>query len=413
MNPKLAVVAFPGNNCEIETLRAAQRAGFDTEILRWNTDTELSSYDAFVFPGGFSFEDRGRSGVVCSREFIFDSLRKEAQKGKVILGICNGAQMIVESGLIPVGNDPLPFALAHNIRRNSDGKVLGSGFFNTWVHITPERKDTAFTHKISKKALHIPIAHGEGRFTSVKKEAAQTLKTGEHVAFRYCDEKGNTSSDHPINPNGSMHATAGIVNTEGTICAMMPHPERFFDSCDGDSVFTSMHAWIMEKKGPKTVVIGDLSQHASGQVPEYTPPAQSIRIEKKDIITDNEAYTLSRTANTICRNNIPLKKSILYEVRGDISKEVLLKTGLFLNPNKEMLMEPSSENTFKIGVINRDDDESRHLSDKISAELGTDIFIKITKVWHFAGWKSTDIQKLLNNNLLANPNSAETMKIEL
>ena len=409
MKLKLAVIAFPGNNCEIETLRAGARGGFETTLVRWNEDADLSVYDAFVLPGGFSFEDRGRSGVVSSREKIFDRLRKAAQKGKVVLGICNGAQMLIESGLIPVGKEAIPFALAQNIRRDDEGRVVGDGFFNTWVHIAPERRDTAFTCTITKSALAIPIAHGEGRFTSVNKGALGVLENGKQVAFRYCDETGNVSPNYPTTPNGALFATAGIVNKEGTVCAMMPHPERFFDACDGGGVFASMYAWVKEGRSPEKVNIGDLTQQDSLAKPKYTPSRGALLLEKKDIITDNEAFTISRTANQICGNDVKLEKTVLFEVMGNVSQEALLETGLLLNPNKEALV--SSSWGPRYGIRPREDDTASHLSERLSSVLKIDIKVNILKIWDFSGWEKQDIETIIDNNLLANPHSAEVFEI--
>jgi phosphoribosylformylglycinamidine synthase len=139
MTPKIAVITFPGNNCETESLRAATRNGFDAQLVLWNEVEKIGNFDAYFLIGGFSFEDRGRSGAIAAREEIFDAIRKEAKKGKVILGVCNGAQMIVESGLISVGENPVPFAIAENVRRDTEGKVLGTGYYNVWVNIKPVR----------------------------------------------------------------------------------------------------------------------------------------------------------------------------------------------------------------------------------------------------------------------------------
>lgn len=410
MKIKLAVIAFPGNNCEIETLRAGTNAGFDTKLVRWNEGEGLDVFDAFVLPGGFSFEDRGRSGVVSSRERIFDVLREAARKGKVILGICNGAQMIVESGLIPVANDPLPFALAHNVRRDDKGKVMGEGFYNHWVHIAPERKDTAFTCLVNEQVLSVPIAHGEGRFTAVKDEAQKALENGTHVAFRYCDDHGDVSSDYPITPNGALFATAGIVNKEGTICAIMPHPERFFDVCDGSMIFKSMYSWIKDGRCPQRVIIGDLGIGEKAKKKIYPFVAGGILIEKQDIITDNEAFTISRTANNICKNTQSLKKSVLYQVVGAVTREQLLRTGLLCNPNKELLID-EAPHAVRFGVVNQEDDTASLLSAKLSTALKTDLHVHIIKAWSFEGWEQQDIEKVLDNNLLANPNSAKIFQL--
>ncbi len=420
MTPKLAVVAFPGNNCESESMRAAKRNGFEVDLILWNEIEKIGQHDAYFLPGGFSFEDRGRSGLISSREPIFNILRKEAKKGKVILGVCNGAQMIVESGLIPVGENPVPFALAENIRRDKSGKVLGTGFYNSWKTIKPERTDTAFTNNISG-LIKIPMAHGEGRFTSIDTKALEVLKSGKNVAFRYCDESGKIDENFPVTPNGAKFAVAMIVNDEGTIGAIMPHPERFYDSCDGDQIFLSMRKWIEEKRSPDNVKIGDFSK---AELPKTEPGFKisqnpgSVFIEKKLIITDNEAFTLSQAISNITGEKIKLDRSILYEIalchseQSEESLRQILDSGLILNPNKEMLLEPGfkiSQNpgSQKYAVLPLEDDEAKALGEKLSKLLNQTVEVKIYKCWDFGNTKKETIEKVLQNRLLANPNSAE------
>ncbi len=408
--PTLAVIAFPGNNCEIETQRAAARNGFEAEIVRWNEPEKIGNFDAYILPGGFSFEDRGRSGAISAREEIFDKIRKEAQKGKIILGICNGAQMIVESGLIPVGDNPLPFALAHNIRRDETGHVLGTGFYNTWVHLVPERKDTAFTNSV-EKVLHVPIAHGEGRFTSRDEVAIENLENGKNVILRYCDEDGKISDKFPTTPNGALAAVAGIVNEEGTVAAMMPHPERFFDSFDGDQIFQSMRQWIEGEKSPSSVKIGDFSAADMPEIKTFEPVEKGILIEKKLIITDNEAFSVSTAASKVCGGKVQLQKSILFEISGtNVDKQKIVDSGLILNPNKEMEVENSLVDN-KFLVLDFQNDEADHLAGKLSEMFGGDFQVRIFKVWNFGAVAEESIQKVLKNRLLANPNSSEILKM--
>jgi len=441
MTPLLAVVAFPGNNCEIESLRAAKRNGFEGEIILWNEPAKIGKFDAYFLPGGFSFEDRGRSGMVSAREPIFDALRKEASKGKIILGVCNGAQMVVESGMIPVGENPVPFALAENVRRDKIGHVLGTGYYNAWRRITPERKDTAFTNAVSGM-LRVPVAHGEGRFTSVDKKALDVLKSGKNVAFRYCDENGEIDSAYPVTPNGAAFAVAMIVNDEGTVGAIMPHPERFYDSCDGDQVFQSMRKWIEEKKSPKEVKIGDFSKSKLPKIQPFRRDAAGLRlsIEKKLIITDNEAFTLSQAASNIAGEALKLGRSTLYEISCDAKqKEKIIESGLILNPNKEVLIPchscPASEcgvnsgrnpgaklsvvkldprlrgdderGNKKFAILPFEDDQATALSEKLTKLLGKKVEVKIYKCWDFGNASKNATQKVLQNRLLANPNSAE------
>ncbi len=404
--PKLAVIAFPGNNCEIETQRAAMRNGFESTIIRWNQPELVKDFDAYILPGGFSFEDRGRSGAISAREDIFDALKKETKKGKIILGICNGAQMVVESGLIPVKNAPLPFALAHNIRHDKNGHVLGTGFYNSWVNLIPKRRDTAFTNSI-EGVLRVPIAHGEGRFTSVNEDALKALENGKHVAFRYSDSEGNTSSQFPINPNGSVFATAGMVNKEGTVCAMMPHPERFFDGFDGDQIFISMRKWIESKRSPQSVQIGDFASLSVTHIEEFRYDEEALYIEKKLIITDNEAYSISTTASRVCKENVNLHKSVMFEIVGDVDFGGLINSGLILNPNKEMLVRDEKKTIKKLGILDFHNDEADHLADRLSGMFNGKFGVKIIKVWDFGNTSQKNVNKVLQNRLLANPNSAD------
>ena len=407
---KLAVIAFPGNNCEIETRRAAQRSGFEAEIIRWNEIEKIGQFDAYILPGGFSFEDRGKSGVIASREPIFDALRKEAKKGKVILGICNGAQMVVESGLIPVGENALPFALAHNMRRDQTGHVLGTGFYNEWCHLTVERADTAFTNKVVK-TLHIPFAHGEGRFTTVDPIAETALKEGSHVAFRYTDSEGKSDEHFPITPNGAMAATAAIVNKEGTIMAIMPHPERFFENFDGSLIFDSMKAWIEAQKSPKEVAIGDFTKLESPEILELSKNPENIYLEKKLIITDNENFSIKSAISGMMGVAIELEKTILFEVIGDaITEEECINSGLFFNANKEFLVNTEDKADSKFFIKSLQDDTASHLAEHLSKVLGKTIKINIYKAWDFKKTNKALVTEVLQNRILCNPNAEQLFK---
>lgn len=409
--PTLTVIAFPGNNCETETARAATRNGFETKVIRWNQPEEVGKSDAYILPGGFSFEDRGRSGALSAREPIFDALREEAKKGKLILGICNGAQMIVESGLIPVEGNSLPLALADNVRRDETGHVIGTGYYNTWVSMKADRKDTAFTLN-SEKVIPVPVAHGEGRFTSIDGKVVTSLtKKSDHVAFRYCDADGNVSADYPVTPNGALGAVAAITNTEGTIMAMMPHPERFYETFDADGILASMKTWIEGKKSPAKVSIGDLSSTDLAEIEALELPEDAIIIEKELIITDNAAFSVSQTASALAGEDIVFHKSTLYVIQGGkLDEEKLLESGLILNPNKERIPpEDHSENT--ILVKKHDDDQAEHLADQIKDRFKTDCEVTIYTVWDLQKGSEDGFEKVLQNNLLSNPNSSSVYEV--
>lgn len=394
-NPTLAVIGFPGNNCEIETVRAAERNGFEAQWIRWNQVDLVGSFDAYVLPGGFSFEDRGRAGAIAAREPIFDALRVEAQAGKVILGICNGAQMIVESGLIPVGDNPLPFSLADNIRRDEQDHVVGTGYYTTWVDLKVDRTDTAFTNKITDP-VRVPIAHGEGRFTTIDNAAEQALAGSDQVTFRY-----------QRNPNGAEKDVAMIVNLEGNVGALMPHPERFFDDFSGDQIWQSMKTWIDEERSPETVKIGDLTEQPLPEISDLVIPEGTLCLEKTLIITDNEAFSVQSAAQAIGGTGVHLDKSLVYLISGEnLTADLLSETGLIHNPNKENLIEFTAKPN-QILVEPFVNDEADHLAEQLTEVLGRTITVRTLKGWDFG----SDIsEEVLRNGLLANPNAQKIFK---
>lgn len=243
-SPKIAVLTFPGNNCEIETVRALKTAGFQSEVFLWNRKpSELETFDGVVIPGGFSFEDRGRSGIVSSQEPIFQTLKKLADNGAPILGICNGAQMLVESGLILSDENNIPaLALLDNKRTNEAGEILGTGFYHSYRTLKSVNKKTPFSN--FSKNIHIPIAHGEGRFT-LTPEMEKAVIEKNLIVFTYINEKGEEDNHYPTNPNGSFKNAAAICNPKGNVVALMPHPER---NENGNPVFTSLFKYFEEKE---------------------------------------------------------------------------------------------------------------------------------------------------------------------
>lgn len=219
---KIAVIMFPGNNCENETALAVESAGMEAKVIRWNDTTGLSNYDGYVLPGGWAYEDRIRAGVIPAQDPIIEVIKNEASKGKVVLGICNGAQVLVESGIIPGLKDSVQMALAPNIN------PFISGFYCTWVKIKNSiKRKTAFNLTMEQdEIISIPIAHAEGRFATKDKALLPALIANEQLLFRYCDDIGNLANKFPVNPNGTLINIAGVCNKEGNVLAMMPHPER-------------------------------------------------------------------------------------------------------------------------------------------------------------------------------------------
>ncbi len=216
---KIAVILFPGTNCEEETMRACNSVGLNADIVRWNSGN-IEDYDGYILPGGFSYEDRVRAGVISAKDPILNIIKKEAKKGKPVLGICNGCQILAESGLIPGLQDKIEIALAPNI--NNDF----SGYYCTWAYIKNSSSiKNAFNLFLGKdEIMPIPIAHGEGRFVTREKGLIDRLMKNNQILFQYCGKDGKITEQS--NPNGSMSNIAGICNKEGNVMAMMPHPER-------------------------------------------------------------------------------------------------------------------------------------------------------------------------------------------
>lgn len=224
MKAKIAVVYFPGNNCEQESLDAIESAGMEATLFRWNEDPEkLAGFHGFILPGGWAYEDRIRAGAIAAKDGIMDAVREEASKGKPVIGICNGFQVLAESGLLPGLNDnKVEFALAPNTN------PFISGYYCTWIELKSGiEKKNAFNRFLGKdQQMKVPIAHGEGRFVTSNKGLIDDLERNGQILFRYCDTEGDDNAGFPFNPNGSTQNIAGITNKEGNVLGMMPHPER-------------------------------------------------------------------------------------------------------------------------------------------------------------------------------------------
>lgn len=214
---KFAVIVFPGSNCDRDMYHAAKDAlGQDAELV-WYQEATLENYDAILLPGGFSYGDYLRCGAIASTSDIVKSLHREAEKGTPILGVCNGFQILVESGL-------LPGALIRN-------KSLK--FICHYEQLIVKNNNTIFTSDYEKdEVISIPVAHGEGSYYC-DEQTLQNLEANDQIVFTYQD-----------NPNGSVADIAGIVNEKGNVLGMMPHPERatedLLGSTDGLKMFTSM-----------------------------------------------------------------------------------------------------------------------------------------------------------------------------
>lgn len=227
---RFAVVQFGGSNCDLDTHHVLDQVlGVETDLV-WYHDGLQKSYDAVVIPGGFSYGDYLRAGAIAARTRIMDQIKEHAAAGGLVLGICNGAQILAESGLIP-----------GIFTRNEDPR-----FICREALVRVETVDTPFTSAFSTgEVIRLPIAHGEGRFVVDERDYA-ALKREDRVAFRFCEPDGSVTPSS--NPNGSLENITGVLSKDRQVLAMMPHPERASEavlgSTDGRRIFESMIAYL-------------------------------------------------------------------------------------------------------------------------------------------------------------------------
>ena len=207
---KSSIIVFPGSNCDRDIAVALEKMQFKNQMV-WHKETKLPKSDLIVVPGGFSYGDYLRSGAIAGKSLIIDEVIKAANSGCLILGICNGFQILTETGL-----------LKGTLLRNKNLK-----FINEDVHIKVINNDTKFTNKYkNQQTIKMNIAHNEGNYFTDSKHSEE-LKKEKLIAFKYCDENGDINDNS--NPNGSLENIAGIFNSNKNILGIMPHPERMVD----------------------------------------------------------------------------------------------------------------------------------------------------------------------------------------
>jgi phosphoribosylformylglycinamidine synthase len=223
---RASVIVFPGSNCDRDAAVALEAATGRAPAMVWHGDSELPESDLIIVPGGFSYGDYLRAGAMAAHSPITRALVEQARKGVAVLGICNGFQVLTETGLLP-----------GTLMRNASLKFVCKD-----VTIRPERTDTAFTKCYeAERPIRIPVAHKDGNYFA-DEDTLDQLEGEGRVAFRYCDESG--AVEPGANPNGSQRNIAGLYDESGRILGLMPHPERAVDELhggtDGRGLFKSL-----------------------------------------------------------------------------------------------------------------------------------------------------------------------------
>jgi phosphoribosylformylglycinamidine synthase I len=244
MPVRVGVVVFPGSNCDRDTVHALHLAGADPVVL-WHEQATLEGVAAVVLPGGFAYGDYVRAGVIARFSPVMRAVSAFAADGGLVLGICNGFQVLAEAGLVPGA-----------LLRNASLRFVGQE-----VAISAERLDTRFTHALAASGpLRMPVAHGEGRYYA-DDASLDALEADGQVIFRYVDEDGRPATpEAPENPNGSMRAIAGVMNAAGNVAGLMPHPERaseaLLGSADGFGIIRSLVESAARAANEPAVAVG-------------------------------------------------------------------------------------------------------------------------------------------------------------
>jgi phosphoribosylformylglycinamidine synthase len=222
---KSSVIVFPGSNCDRDVAVALKKFKIKNQMV-WHNENTLPKSDLVVLPGGFSYGDYLRTGCIASKSKIINDIIKHAQKGGLVLGICNGFQILIETHLLPGA-----------LLRNEKLKFLSR---NVFLKVLNTNNKFCLNYKL-KNIIELPIAHNEGSYFAGK-NIVENLESSDLIAFKYCDEKGNVNKN--ANPNGSINNIAGILNNKKNILGMMPHPERLIDPLlsgeDGSILFQSL-----------------------------------------------------------------------------------------------------------------------------------------------------------------------------
>ena len=328
----------------------------------------------------------------------------------------NGAQILIESGLVPgVNNYALCAALTDN-KRVINGDVLGTGYYNSWANIAcvVDPSQTAFTRCLDTSTfVRVPFAHAEGRFI-IPDDLLATLINNNQIPFRYCDNNGNIISEFPVNPNGSVYSAAAVCNPAGNVMAMMPHPER---TPNGDVIFKSMAEYIKDERSNKILPL-DYEPHKYS-IQQYSSDPEGVEWLVNMIITDNEAISVH---NALAHLDIPVTVQrmthweIIANNKTSSLQNELIESGELFNSNKEFIADNKpNDNSATFLVRQKEDMLGRQKQQSLTSRFRID---GIREVRHGVLWNitvnsgnfDTAIQEVLNNHILYNPFSQDCYK---
>ena len=408
---KIAIIQFPGSNTELETIAAIERNGMTPISHLWNEpSSNLEQYSGFILVGGFSYEDRSRSGIIASLDPIMNTLKKQALKGKPVLGICNGAQILVESGMVPGnGNFDTMVSLTEN-KRVKGGQVVGTGYYNTWCYLKSNEKSvSAFIDRSDMGLLHIPIAHAEGRFMMDSK-LHQAVEKSNLAVYRYCDKGGSIINDFPINPNGSIDNIAALGNVAGNVMAIMPHPER---THGGDSIFRALNNFLSTDE---VFSYKALSYDCKKiKVAPFKKSKETTELLISMIIADNEAISVQKCIERLGKTSVPIKKYLHLEIEheGPLNMDSVYETDVLFNPSKEFIVTDVKRNSgSRFLVREKENIGGRKMKETLQKRFGFSGITNILKgtVWEINSKEKQikkDIDLILNSHILCNPISQE------
>ena len=409
---KIAVIQFPGSNTELETIAAIERNGMTPISHLWNEPaSNLELCDGYIIVGGFSYEDRSRSGIIASLDPVINTLKKQALVGKPVLGVCNGAQILVESGMVPgnKGFDTI-VGLSENKRVRS-GQVVGTGYYNTWCYLKSNKESvSAFIDKSDDGLLlQIPIAHAEGRFVMDKK-LQEVVESTNLAVYHYCNQDGEIINDFPVNPNGSIDNIAALGNVAGNVMAIMPHPERTYK---GDPVFKSLNNFLNSDDVFSYKALRYESKKIT--VSPFKKPKKTTELLISMIIADNEAISVEKCIERLGQTNAGIKKYLHLEIEHDgvLDIENIYETDVLFNPSKEFITTNIDKGSgFRFLVREKENIGGRKMKETLHRRFGFNNITNILKgtVWEINSKEKQikkDIDLILNSHILCNPISQE------